>query len=81
MELFTPTFDESLRFFTEFFAMDVDESGEGTACLRTWDDYELFSLRLTARAEAGIGRVGVRARRGSPALDRRVEADRVLRAR
>ena len=41
-------------------------------CLRTWDDYERFSLRLTARAEAGIGRVGVRAV-DEEALRRRVE--------
>jgi catechol 2,3-dioxygenase len=41
--------------------MEVVESIDGTAYLRTWDDYERFSLKLSARAEAGVGRVGVRA--------------------
>ena len=61
VELFTPAFDESLRFFTQLLALDVVESTSETAYLRTWDDYEVFSLKLTARADAGIGRVGLRA--------------------
>ncbi|MGH8913664.1 MAG: VOC family protein [Acidimicrobiia bacterium] len=60
VELFTPTFDESLRFFTDVLSMDVVESSDGTAYLRSWDDYERFSLKLSARAEPGVGRVGVR---------------------
>ena len=71
VELFTPTFDESLRFFTDILSMNVVDSGDGSACLRTWDDYELFSLKLSARAEAGIGRVGIRAA-DDEALHRRV---------
>lgn len=73
VELFTPTFDDSLRFFTDVLSMSVVETAGDTACLRSWDDYELFSLRLTARAEAGIGRVGVRAA-SEEALERRAEA-------
>ncbi len=61
MELFTPVFDASLRFFTEILSMDIVESVDGTAYLRTWDDYERFSMKLTARAESGVGRVGMRA--------------------
>ncbi|HEU5113993.1 MAG TPA: catechol 2,3-dioxygenase, partial [Acidimicrobiia bacterium] len=61
VELFTPTFDESLRFFTDVLSMEVVDSVEDTSYLRAWDDYERFSLKLTARSEAGIGRVGVRA--------------------
>lgn len=73
MELFTPTFDESLRFFTELLSMNVVEAEDDSACLRTWDDYEIFSLRLAAREEAGVGRVGLRA--ASPAaLRERVKA-------
>ena len=72
VELFTPTFDESLRFFTDVLSMDVVESVDDTAFLRAWDDYERFSLMLTARSEAGIGRVGVRAS-DDQALRRRVE--------
>jgi catechol 2,3-dioxygenase len=66
-------FEESLRFFTEVLALDIVESTSGIAYLRTWDDYELFSLKLTARSEAGIGRLAVRAADES-ALQRRVEA-------
>ena len=73
MELFTPSFEQSLRFFTELLSMDVVEADDESACLRTWDDYEVFSLRLAAREEAGVGRVGLRA--ASPAaLQERVEA-------
>ena len=73
VELFTPTFDESLRFFTELLSMDVVDAGDDSACLRTWDDYEAFSLRLAGREEAGVGRVGLRA--ASPAaLRKRVKA-------
>jgi catechol 2,3-dioxygenase len=73
VELFTPTFEDSLRFFTDLLSMDIVESTRGTAYLRTWDDYELFSLKLTASGESGIGRLGLRA--ADPiALQRRAEA-------
>jgi catechol 2,3-dioxygenase len=72
LELFTPTFEESLGFFTDVLSMTAVETADDSVCLRTWDDYERFSLRLTARAEAGIGRVGVRAV-DEAALQRRVE--------
>ena len=71
--MFTPVFDQSLAFFTEVLSMDVVESDHGTAYLRTWDDYERFSLKLSARAEPGVGRVGVRAA-SETALHRRAEA-------
>jgi len=73
VELFTPVFEQSLRFFTEVLSMSVVESGPDTAFLRTWDDYERFSLKLSARTEAGVGRVGVRAA-DPDALQRRVAA-------
>jgi catechol 2,3-dioxygenase len=60
VELFTPTFEESVRFFTDVLSMTPVERAGDSVCLRTWDDYERFSLKLTARASAGIGRVGVR---------------------
>jgi catechol 2,3-dioxygenase len=73
VELLTPVFEDSLRFFTEVLSMDVVEATGDTAYLRTWDDYELFSLKVTASPEAGIGRVGIRAVDQS-ALERRTEA-------
>jgi catechol 2,3-dioxygenase len=73
VELLTPTFDETLRFFTELLSLHPIEEDDGTAYLRAWDDYERFSLKLTASDQAGVGRVGLRA--ASPAaLDRRVAA-------
>jgi catechol 2,3-dioxygenase len=73
VELFTPTFDESLRFFTQLLSMDVVELTRDSAYLRTWDDYELCSLKLTARSTAGVGRVGLRAV-DPGAMQSRVEA-------
>ncbi|HEX2154108.1 MAG TPA: VOC family protein [Acidimicrobiia bacterium] len=72
VELFTPAFEESLRFFIDILSMDTIESASDTAYLRTWDDYERFSLKLTARDQAGIGRVGLRVTDES-ALQRRVD--------
>lgn len=73
VELHTPTFEQSLRFFTELSSMHVVETTPSSAYLRAWDDYEMFSLKLTAHDTSGIGAVGLRA--ASPdALDRRVAA-------
>ncbi len=72
IELFTPTFDESARFFTDVLSMIPVETAGDSVCLRTWDDYERFSLKLSARPEAGLGRVGVRAV-DEEALRRRVD--------
>ncbi|HEU4916884.1 MAG TPA: VOC family protein [Acidimicrobiia bacterium] len=72
IELFTPTFDESARFFTDVLSMIPVERAGDSVCLRTWDDYERFSLKLSARPEAGLGRVGVRAV-DEEALRRRVD--------
>jgi catechol 2,3-dioxygenase len=66
-------FDQSLRFFTDLLSMDIVDSDESTAFLRTWDDYERFSLKLSARAEPGVGCVGVRAV-DETALHRRAQA-------
>ncbi len=73
VELLTPRFDDSLRFFTE--VMGMTESGRegGSAFLRGWDDYETYSLQLTASATSGLGHAAFRCR--SPeALERRVAA-------
>jgi catechol 2,3-dioxygenase len=71
VELFTPVFDESLAFFTDLLSLEVAETTGDSAYLRAWDDYELFSLKLSARETSGIGLLGIRA--ASPeALERRV---------
>ena len=70
-ELFTPKFDESLRFFTDLLGMSITEQEDGVAYLRAYEDRYHHSLKLTASNEAGIGAVCWRTT--SPqALERRV---------
>lgn len=73
VELFTPEPDETLRFFIDLLSLEeVGRAGE-SVYLRCFDDYEQFSVKVTARDRAGIGKLGLRAQ--SPeALQRRVEA-------
>lgn len=61
VELLTPKFEESLEFFTNILSMHPVESSGDSVYLRTWDDYETFSLKLTAHQTSGVGRVGLRA--------------------
>ena len=73
LELLTPKPEESLRFFVD--VMGMTESGRqgNSVYLRGWDDYERYSLQLTASATSGLGHAAFRAR--SPqALQRRVAA-------
>lgn len=61
VELLTPVLDESLRFFTELLSLvEVERDGE-SVYLRCWDDYEVFSVKLTSSEHAGVGAVGLRA--------------------
>ncbi|TQS41088.1 VOC family protein [Cryptosporangium phraense] len=70
VELFTPTPDESRAFFVDLMGMSESGRRGESVYLHAWDDYERFTLKLTARDRAGIGRTYVRA--ASPAaLDRR----------
>jgi catechol 2,3-dioxygenase len=73
VELLTPEPEKSLWFFTE--VMGLTETGRDGASvyLRTWDDYELFSLKLTAHETSGIRVTALRAA-SQEALDRRVKA-------
>ena len=73
VELLTPKPEESLRFFVD--VMGMTESGRqgDSVFLRGWDDYERYSLQLTAAKTGGIGHMAFRTR--SPqALERRVAA-------
>ena len=71
IELFTDKFDESYWFFNDLLAMrEVARAGD-SVFLRTWDDYENWSIKLTPRDRSGVGEVQYRA--SSPeALDRLV---------
>lgn len=73
VELLTPRFEESLRFFTEVMGMTESGRDGSSAFLRGWDDYETYSLQLTASHTSGLGHAAFRCR--SPqALQRRVAA-------
>ena len=61
VELLTPKFEESLEFFTNILSMQPVESSGDSVYLRTWDDYEKFSLKLTAHQTSGVGQIGLRA--------------------
>ena len=71
--LLTPKFEESRRFFID--VMGMTQSGEkgDSVYLRGWDDYERYSLKLTASKTSGLGHAAFRTR--SPqALERRAAA-------
>jgi catechol 2,3-dioxygenase len=73
VELLTPKFEASTKFFTDVMGMTQSGSKGDSVYLRGWDDYERYSLKLTASKTSGMGHVGFRTR--SPqALERRVAA-------
>ncbi len=73
VELFTPEFDRSLWFFRDLLAMRVVAERGDSVYLRTWDEYELYTIKLTPRDRAGVGRTSFRAS-SADALQRRVAA-------
>jgi catechol 2,3-dioxygenase len=70
-ELLTPEPERSLWFFTEVLGLTENGTEGDSVYLRTWDDYEHYSLKLTAAATSGIRRTGLRAA-SAAALTRRV---------
>ena len=70
-ELLTPEPDKSLWFFTQVLGLTENGTSGDSVYLRTWDDYEHHSLKLTASATSGIRRTGLRAS-SEDALKRRV---------
>lgn len=73
VELFTPAFEESLWFFRDLLAMKEVARHGSSVYLRCWDDYELYTLKLTASETNGVGRTLFRTT-SQEALDRRVAA-------
>ncbi len=53
-ELLTPEPEKSLWFFTEVLGLTENGTSGDSVYLRTWDDYEHHSLKLTASATSGI---------------------------
>src|SRR5215216_3595304 len=73
LELLTPKFEASANFFINVLGMTESGRAEDSVYLRGWDDYERYTLKLTAAPTSGLGHVAYRAR--SPqALERRAAA-------
>ena len=60
-ELLTPEPDKSLWFFTQVLGLTENGTSGDSVYLRTWDDYEHHSLKLTASHTSGLRRTGLRA--------------------
>jgi catechol 2,3-dioxygenase len=73
VEMLTPRLEDSVKFFVDVLGMTVSGRQGDSAYLRCWDDYERYSLKLTASRLPGMGHMAFRAR--SPqALERRAAA-------
>src|SRR5438132_12041444 len=62
MELLSPKPDESLKFFVAVMGMTVSGQKGESVYLRGWDDYERYSLKLTAWKTSGMEHMALRAR-------------------
>ena len=73
LEMLTPKPEESLDFFIRVLGMTPTATQGESVYLRGWDDYERYSLKLTASKTSGMGHCAFRTR--SPqALERRAAA-------
>ncbi len=73
IELLTPEPEASLRFFVDVLGLTENGREGNSVYLRTWDDYEHHTVKLTAHDTSGIRRVGLRAS-SQQALEARVRA-------
>src|SRR5215218_10155299 len=73
LEIFTPKPEESLRFFVDVLGMTESGRQGDSVYLRAWDNYERYSLQLTASKTSGLGHAAFRIR-SRQALDRRIAA-------
>jgi catechol 2,3-dioxygenase len=71
VELHTAMPDETVRFFGDLMAMEVVDRRGDSVYLHAWDDYERFTVKVTAHHTSGVGRTWLRAS-GPEALKRRV---------
>ena len=73
LELLTPKIEESLNFFVNVLGMTESGRVGDSVFLRGWDDYERYTLKLTASNTSGMRHMAFRA--SSPqALERRAAA-------
>jgi catechol 2,3-dioxygenase len=73
LELLTPAFEKSRSFFIDVMGMTESGAKGDSVYLRGWDDYERYSLKLTAAKTSGIGHVAY-STRSPEALERRAAA-------
>ena len=73
VELLTPKAEASVRFFAEVMGMTISGRRGDSVFLRGWDDYERFSLQVTAAKTSGLGHAAFRTR-SRQALERRLAA-------
>src|SRR4051812_43139823 len=62
LELLTPKFEESVNFFINVLGMTESGRQGDSVYLRGWDDYERYTLKLTASKTSGLGHVAYRTR-------------------
>ena len=73
VQLRTRVPEDTVDFFVRLMGL-TEVARDGNSCyLRTWDDYERFTVSVTAAPASGIGRTWLRAA-GPDALARRVKA-------
>jgi catechol 2,3-dioxygenase len=73
VEIFTPKLDESTDFFVRLMSLEVVKEEPGVRYLRTWDDYEVFSLKLVESKTSGVGKTWFRTS-SAAGLERRISA-------
>jgi catechol 2,3-dioxygenase len=73
LEILSPKPEESLRFFVDVMGMTQSGTQGDSVFLRGWDDYERYSLKLTASKTSGMAHMAFRAR-SQQALERRAAA-------
>jgi catechol-2,3-dioxygenase len=60
MELLTPKPEESQKFFVDVMGMTISGRKGESVYLRGWDDYERYSLKLTASKTSGMEHMALR---------------------
>ncbi len=61
VELLTRVPERTVRFFVEQMGMSEVARAGGSVYLRTWDDYERFTLKVTESPSSGVGTTWLRA--------------------
>ena len=60
-ELLTPFPEESLRFFTDLFGMEIEHAEGQSVFLRGWGEYQPYGMKLTEAPLPGVGHISIRA--------------------